>query len=209
MAFDHETGKWPVTTLKSKQLIRFYCNRGVSMLAWMGQFIDNRKYFLPTEEISGPRDIWDYTLLPCGPDSPFTTLKLGNKSVGDANFITVEKPTRLSTFLKRYSSANLHWCACRVYSLKDYRDWEGESWRKEPSKSAKYIKGGLAGRRIRWNDIHRSWEIWFQDFEFMEHEGEDVDLEITGWLELPDCQLTKSLAGTKGLHGAGVAEYRG
>ncbi|MDX2453946.1 putative adhesin [Desulfosarcina sp.] len=103
---------WPKIRLKPQQKLRCYVQHYYPLGNDVGQLIDSRQFPAPVEEYIGGTEICDYTL------HHKDSLKLLNHSVGDAQFITVNKNTLVSTFLSdsRYSTATFHFAACRVVS---------------------------------------------------------------------------------------------
>lgn len=196
--YDPKLTDWPVTTLKKGQTIRFYVGRGRNLTSWLGQCVDNRVYVRPVEVLEGPRTIWNYTLFPQDKTAS-TPLVAGNKSVGDKDFVTVDKPTMLSTFLGEYARADFHWCACREYRTKA----------KDQDASPKRMEN-LSGKSVRWNPRASRHEIFVRLAADLDDDLGSVDRDdevyINGWLEIPDCDYRKTLEKTKGLHSLGFGK---
>lgn len=101
---------WPMVTLKPQQKLRCYIDHYYTLGNDVGQKIDNRQFPPPVDEYQGGTSVCDYTL------HHKDSLTLLNHSVGDAQFITVDNDTLISTFINdaRYSTAIFHFAACRV-----------------------------------------------------------------------------------------------
>lgn len=129
-------GVWPMTTLAATQEIRYYCADCYSLPNRIGQLIDNHQNVRPVETQEGPATIYDLDLL------PKDSLTVLNHSKFDTTFITVTKPTPLSTFLQNpeYANAVFHWAACRVLDDVNGRRWDAD-----------------AQRWKTWDDRHQCW----------------------------------------------------
>jgi hypothetical protein len=110
--YDTSINSWPFATLGPHQVIRFYTDHYYPLGNDAGQLVDNHRFPAPKEEFGPGGQVCDYTL------HHKDKLVLLNRSGanGDQHFITVDRDTRLSHFLKdgRFSAATFHWAACRV-----------------------------------------------------------------------------------------------
>ncbi len=124
---------WPKVTLKPQQKLCCYIAHYYPLGNDVGQLIDSRRFPVAVDEYPGGTEVCDYTL------HHKDSLRLMNHSVGDAQFITVNKNTPISTFINdpKYATATFHFAACRVVFCT-----AGDLWCPVHNAWEPYVQGG-------------------------------------------------------------------